>query len=111
MMSDGAVDIPVACSLTAAELEVRGDENAELFAHARAVEELADGYRFAFPADDDSVPAVLRFILAERACCPFWTFELQFPSPHQVVWLAIRGNEEAKAIVRDGLVPKVTAAQ
>ena len=110
-MSDGAVEIPVACSLTEAELEVRGDENADLFEHARTVEELADGYRFAFPADDDGVTALVRFILAERACCPFWTFELQFPSPHQVVWLAIRGNEEAKAIVRDGLVPKVTAAQ
>ena len=110
-MSDGSVDIPVACSLTEAELEVRGDENADLFAHARAAEELADGYRFAFPADDDGVPALLRFILAERACCPFFTFELQFPSPHQVVWVAIRGNEEAKGIVRDGLVPKVTAAQ
>ena len=110
-MSDGSVDIPVACSLTEAELEVRGDENADLFAHARAVEELADGYRFAFPADDDGIPALVRFILAERACCPFFTFELQFPSPHQVVWLAIRGNEEAKAIVRDGLVSKVTAAR
>jgi hypothetical protein len=110
-MSDGSVDIPVACSLTEAELEVRGDENADLFAHARAVEELTDGYRFAFPADDSGVPALLRFILAERACCLFFTFELQFPSPHQVVWVAIRGNEEAKGIVRDGLVPKVTAAQ
>ena len=110
-MPDDSMDIPVACSLTDAELEVRGDENADLFAHAREVEELADGYRFAFPADDSGVPALLRFILAERACCPFFTFELQFPSPHQVVWVAIRGNEEAKGIVRDGLVPKVTAAQ
>ncbi|HEX5439879.1 MAG TPA: hypothetical protein VFW76_03280 [Ktedonobacterales bacterium] len=110
-MSDGAVDIPVACSLTEAELEVRGGENAELFAHARAVEELADGYRFAFPAEDDGIPALLQFILAERACCPFFTFELQFPSPHQVVWVVIRGNEEAKGIVCDGLVPKVTAAR
>ena len=108
-MSDGSVDIPVACSLTAAELEVRGDENAELFAHARTVEELADGYRFSFPADDDGIPTLVQFILAERACCPFFTFEMQFPSPHQVVWVAIRGNEEAKAIVHDALVPKVTA--
>jgi hypothetical protein len=110
-MSDVDVDIPVACSLTEAELEVRGDENADLFAHALVVEELADGYRFAFPAGDDGIPALLQFILAERACCPFWTFDLQFPSPHQVVWVAIRGNEEAKGIVRDALVPKVTATR
>lgn len=109
-MSDGSVDIPVACSLTETELEVRGDENAELFARARAVEELADGYRFAFPAGDDGIPALLQFILAERACCPFFTFELQFPSPHQVVWVVIRGNEEAKGIVRDGLVAKIRAS-
>jgi len=109
MMSDGPLDVPVACSLTAAELEVRGDENAELFAHSLAVEELADGYRFAFPADEGGIPALLQFILAERACCPFFTFELQFPSPHQVVWIVIRGNEEAKGIVHDGLVPNVRA--
>ena len=108
-MPDDSMDIPVACSLTDAELEARGDENDELFAHAREVEELADGYRFAGPADDCGLPALLQFILAERACCPFFTFELQFPSPHQVVWVAIRGNEEAKGIVRDGLATKVRA--
>jgi len=106
-MSDGSVDIPVACSLTETELEVRGDENAELFAHARAVEELADGYRFSFPADDDGIPALVRFILAERACCPFFTFELTFPSPHENVWLAIRGREGVKEIVRDAVMSKV----
>jgi hypothetical protein len=107
MSADIQGDVPIACSLTDAELEVRGDELTELFAQAREVEELADGYRFAFPASDDGIPALVQFILAERACCPFWTFELQFPTPHQVVWVVLRGNEEAKNIVRDALVGKV----
>jgi len=95
-MSDDSVDIPVACSLTEAELEVRGDENAGLFAHARVVEELPDGYRFAFPADDDGIPALVRFILAERACCPFFTFALTFATPHDAIWLTLQGSEGVK---------------
>jgi hypothetical protein len=110
-VSDVSADLPVACSLTDAELEVRGGENADLFAHARAAEELADGYRFAFAPESAGIPALLRFILAERDCCPFFTFELSFPSPHQAVWVTVRGNEEAKAIVRDGLLPKVQLAR
>jgi hypothetical protein len=97
MASDVPTDlpqnVPLACSLTAAELGVRGEENASLFARAHDVEELPDGYRFAFPAEADGIPDLLRFILAERACCPFFTFELTFASPHQTVWLAERRGE------------------
>lgn len=104
-------ELPVACSLTEAELRVRGEENGELFTRVRAVEELPDGYRFAFPPEDEGVSALLRFVLAERACCPFFTFEMALASPHREVWLAIRGNDEAKAIVRDALVAKVHVAR
>jgi hypothetical protein len=111
MTSDVPMDhhenVPLACSLTAGELRVRGEENASLFARAHDVQELPDGYRFAFPAGADGVSELLRFILAERACCPFFTFELTFPSPHQTVWLAVRGGEGVKEIVRYGLLPKV----
>src|SRR5690349_4857599 len=79
MASDIPMDrhenVPLACSLTAGELRVRGGENASLFSRALDVQELPDGYRFAFPAEADNVPDLLRFILAERTCCPFFTFE------------------------------------
>lgn len=105
-VSDTSVDVPLACSLTEAELRERGDENTALFASVREVRELPDGFRFAFPPDADGIPSLMRFITAERACCPFFTFELQFAAPHQAIWLAVRGSEEVKGIVRDDFVSK-----
>lgn len=104
-------DVPLACNLTEAELHIRGAENRILFAQALETQELADGYRFAFPADESGIPALLQFILAERACCPFFTFELTFPSPHETVWLAVRGREGVKEIVHDALASRVTVGQ
>lgn len=109
MVVNDSADTPLACSLSGAELQARGDEHADLFAHVRMVEELADGYRFAFPAEAASIPALVQFVLAERDCCPFFTFELRFPSPHQTVWLAVRGREGVKEIVRDGFLTRVPA--
>ena len=92
-------NVPLACSLTAAELRVRGEENGALFARATGVHELLDGYRFDFPAQADQARSLLQFILAERDCCPFFTFELAFPSPHRVIQLTVRGREGVKEIV------------
>ena len=104
-----SVALPVACSLSAAELRARGVENAELFARAQSVVELSDGYRFTFPAGGEQARDLLTFVQAEAACCPFFTFELAFPSPHETILLAVRGNEAAKQMVRDSVVAKLTA--
>jgi hypothetical protein len=111
MATDVREDVPLACSLTEAELQVRGAENATLFDRALETQELADGYRFAFPAEESNVAALVQFVLAERACCPFFTFELTFPSPHESIWLTIRGRDGVKDIVRDALSPRVTMGQ
>lgn len=95
------------CSLTPAELETRIADNSPLLTRVRAMRELPDGYRFAFSAEPDGIPDLVGFILAERACCPFFTFELAFPSPHQNIWLTVRGREGVKEIVREGFVAKV----
>jgi hypothetical protein len=107
--SDVASDLPVACSLPLAELRAYGAEVvAPLCARAQRVQELPDGYRFAFAADAKSVRDLLAFILSERACCPFLTFELTFPSPHQAVWLSLRGGGIVKAFVAGGFVALAT---
>lgn|SRR5262249_37238682 len=92
--------VPLACSLTIAELRVRGAENASLFARAQQVYELPDGYRFAFPAAADVARNLLQFVLAERTCCPFFTFELMLPAPHHAIYLTVQGREGVKEIVR-----------
>jgi hypothetical protein len=86
-------ELPLACSLSAHDLQVRGAEIARLGEQVQVVRELADGYAFAFPAGAGQVATLLDFIVAERACCPFFTFILVFPSPHTQVWLHIQGQE------------------
>jgi hypothetical protein len=63
------------------------------------MEETPDGYCFAFPAETESVRDLAEFILSERDCCPFFTFELAFPSPHESVWLTLRGGEGVKEFI------------
>jgi len=93
-------DLPLACTLSAAELRERGDGVvAPLFARVQRIEETPDGYCFAFPAEAEGVRDLMEFILSERDCCPFFTFELGFPSPHESVWLTLRGGEGVKEFV------------
>jgi hypothetical protein len=107
MFTEVNTDIALVCSLTPTELEVRGGEISLLVTHVVAVEELSDGYRFAFSGEAEQLPDLIAFVLAERTCCPFFTFELTFPSPHENTWLTIRGRDGVKEIVHDGFVAKV----
>ena len=70
-------NLPIACSLEAAELRKR---EATLLTQFRSgvveTEELADGYAFRLSGDANSVRLVAELIAAERACCPFLKFEL-----------------------------------
>ncbi len=100
MESGMASNLPVACTLSAAELRARGEDVvAPLFARAQRVEETLDGYCFAFPAEAGGVRDLLEFVLSERDCCPFFTVELAFPSPHESVWLTLRGGAGVKEFV------------
>lgn len=103
-----SANIPLACTLSDAALRVRAREVAELFAHATAVEELPDGYAFAFPGSDGWAHQLLDFIVFERACCPFYSFGLRSPSPHEVLWLDARGEQtEVKEMLRTGIFAQV----
>jgi hypothetical protein len=72
---------------------------------------LPDGYSFAFPAEGDCGRDLLEFILSERACCDFLTFELSFPSPHEYIWLTLRGGEVVKEFLAGSfaLIPNTAA--
>ena len=98
-LSAESLALPIACSLTSDELSQRGEELDVLFARAIDAREYPDGYGFAFPAESNEARALLDFVLFERACCPFFTFSLAFPSPHTTVWLTVRGAEEAKSML------------
>jgi hypothetical protein len=92
----------IACRLGERERAERALElRQELFAGVLAIDDLPDGYGYRFPADDDWTAKVLAFVAAERACCPFFTFEVVFEPHGQGVWLRLRGSEAIKAFVRD----------
>jgi hypothetical protein len=98
-----SANIPVACTLSDADLQARSREVAELFAQATHVEEVADGYAFAFPSGSEWAHQLLDFADFERACCPFFSFSLRFPSPHEAIWLDVRGQApEVKEMIRTG---------
>ena len=69
--------LPMACSLTSAEL---GEREAILLAQFRTAtikaEELQDGYAFHIPGDGERIRQLAELIVAERECCPFLVFEV-----------------------------------
>ena len=70
-------DVPVACSLSDAELHSR---EATLLAQFKsgliATEELPNGYAFRMPGEKQWIAVVAELMAAERECCRFLTFEL-----------------------------------
>ena len=91
----------IACLLSEREQAVRADEvGRDLFGHVEAVEELADGFAYRFPAGEQWAEKLTEFVSFERRCCPFATYELAF-TPHQgPVWLRVRGSAAVKDFVR-----------
>lgn len=94
-------DLPIACSLTEADLARRQEElSDEIFKNVQQVQELPDGYAFCFPGDADWAIKLTQFITFERDCCPFFIFELAFEVNHGPIWLRLRGGEGVKEFIR-----------
>jgi len=67
-------------------------------------DELDDGYAFAFPGSAEWANRLVEMINAERACCPFFAFELAVePGGGQIV-LRVRGPEGAKEFFEAELI-------
>ena len=94
-------DLPIACSLSPEEQAARGEELTNgIFKAVEQVRELADGYAFRFPGEAGRVAQLTEFILTERACCPFFTFELTFEPNSGPIWLRLRGGAGVKEFIR-----------
>ena len=93
--------IPLACLLTGEDLKARSEVVRPLIASYQKVQELEDGYAFQFPGEPEWIQRVVTFIAEERACCPFFTFELQYVPNLGPIWLRLRGSADIKAILRD----------
>jgi hypothetical protein len=94
-----AEETPIACNLTGEALAERGDDVRALFQEVEQVRELTDGYAFRFAGSDALASRLLEFTLAERRCCPFFTFELAFEPNDGPIWLRLRGSANIKEFV------------
>jgi hypothetical protein len=93
--------LPIACSLTSAQLRER---QATLLAQFRAAivktEELQDGYAFHIPGDGERIRQVAELIVAERECCPFLVFEVSALPNMVPVTVRVMGPDGTKEFVR-----------
>ena len=97
--------IPITCSLTDEEQRHRREElSRELFSGREDTRELDDGYEFVFPGGAEWAEKLVSFVVSERECCPFFTFEILFESGGGPVSLRVRGPEGAREFMREEFV-------
>ncbi len=94
-------DMPLACSLSARELQTRVDENEGILRGAEQVKEQEHGYAWKFSGEAVEPQKLLQFITQERACCPFFTFDLHFEPQNGPVWLSVSGPTGTKEFIQE----------
>jgi hypothetical protein len=94
-------DLPIACSLTQNELANRKNDIQGITTSFQAIRELSDGYALQYPSEKIWIENLVQFISQERACCPFFTFELVFEPAQGPLWLRIYGPEGTKSMIKD----------
>jgi hypothetical protein len=92
-----SVDLPVACSLTAVELQERRRQVLQNVRSAVVeVKELDDGYGYRFPSDGRWISELTNLIELERQCCPFMRFNLRLEPDQGPIWLELSGPAGTK---------------
>ena len=95
-------EIPIACTLTAEEQAAWRDSIGQTVFHGYCeTRALPDGYALRFPGDAPWAQTLLDFVIHERACCPFFTFQLLFEPNQGAIWLHLSGGEGVKAFAKD----------
>ena len=94
-------EIPIACSLTVAELqERRKNVLCNVAASLIDSQELSDGFRFRFSIDDSILQNLITVINLERKCCPFLDFKLSLKAGKDFASLDLTGRQGAKEAIK-----------
>jgi hypothetical protein len=89
--------LPIACSLTSAELQERRLSVLEKLRGAvLKVKELADGFAYTFTSEGNRFKELADMIDLERQCCPFLQFRVTVAAGHGRLTLEITGPEGTK---------------
>jgi hypothetical protein len=94
--------LPIVCTLSNEERAQRADEVTDLLGDALEVRDLQNGFAFRFPGSEDWAVRLLDYIVFERRCCRFFTFELVFEPDLGATWLHVCGPEGVKELLRGG---------
>lgn len=89
--------IPAACNIRALDEQERQAhrDNAEwLWARLLERRPLDDALALRFPDDSEVIAGLARFVDRERACCPFFAFEIRL-APQEGLWLRLTGEASA----------------
>jgi len=96
------VDLPIACTLTEAELRHRRQTIKNTFRKMHiAVTELSDGYAYIFPPRSDALTQITQLVDMERRCCPFLTFKIVIEAGGDAMRLEVTGPKEAKQVIAE----------
>ena len=88
------VDLPIACTLTSAEMTAMRDGLLPgLLARAGEKEPVPGGFRWRFAGDAGLVKDAAAVIEAEHRCCRFLRFQLVVEPGDGPVWLEVTGPE------------------
>ena len=80
------------------------EDDRSLLGTSRLVGELEDGYGFAFPGDAGWATRLVEFVAAERSCCPFFRFELDFRPGGGEILLRVRGPEGTRQFISEAFL-------
>ncbi len=97
------IDSAARCTLSPDVLEKRiSAVKASLGSRILERTELDDGVAIRFPTDSQTIQDVFDFVTFERGCCgSFLTIELILNGGDGPFWLRLRGDQEAKELLRD----------
>jgi hypothetical protein len=96
------MDLPIACTLTEAELRQRRHDIMDAFRRMDVTAtELPDGYAFTLIATSDRLKQITQLVDMERQCCPFLTFKIVVEAGGGPMRLEVTGPKPAKVIIAE----------
>ena len=93
--------LPIACGLTAPELQERRTAVLQKVRQAVSeIRELEDGYAYTFPSEGYWLGELVGLINFERLCCPFLRFRLTIEENDGPLLLEMTGPDGTKEFLR-----------
>jgi hypothetical protein len=94
--------LPKACTLVDKDqIKLQTTIAEELFTNFKQFRELNEGYELSYPGNDHWAAKLTEFIIFERKCCRFFTFELEFEPNEGPIWFRLRGPDGVKDFVKN----------